>query len=83
MAYQEFSEGQSPDQVRGAVAHSSGARAALQDLYHDVLGRDIDASGPTTCETVKTYTSDQLHAGANGFPETFASAGHGLERLAR
>ncbi|MFT8422050.1 MAG: hypothetical protein ABF665_11140 [Gluconacetobacter sp.] len=80
-AYQQFSEGQSPDQVRSAVAHSSGAQAALQDLYHDVLGRDIDASGLTTYETVKNYTSDQLQAAANGFQETFSSAGNGLDSL--
>ncbi|MFT8645537.1 MAG: hypothetical protein ABF854_14285 [Gluconacetobacter sp.] len=81
MAYQEFSEGQSPDQVRSAVVHSSGAQAALQDLYHDVLGRDIDASGLTTYETVKNYTSDQLQAVANGFQATFLSAGNGLDSL--
>ncbi|MBB2198612.1 hypothetical protein HLH44_14300 [Gluconacetobacter sp. 1c LMG 22058] len=80
-AYQQFSEGQSPDQVRSAVAHSSGARAALQDLYHDVLGRDIDASGLTTYETVKNYTSDQLQVVVNGFQETFSSAGNGLDSL--
>ncbi|MBB2166239.1 DUF4214 domain-containing protein [Gluconacetobacter sp. 1b LMG 1731] len=49
-AYQQFSEGQSPNQVRNAMAHSSGAQAALQNVYHDVLGRDIDPGGLTTYE---------------------------------
>ncbi|MBB2166568.1 hypothetical protein HLH26_18975 [Gluconacetobacter sp. 1b LMG 1731] len=50
-------------------------------LWCILLGRDIDASGLTTYETVKNYASDQLQATANGFQATFSSAGNGLDSL--
>ncbi|MBB2173220.1 DUF4214 domain-containing protein [Gluconacetobacter asukensis] len=48
-AYQQFAAGQSPDQVRSTIAHSTEAGNAIKALYPQLLGRSA------TSDEVATY----------------------------